>query len=245
MPKPCATKGTSPVVRNAIALAIAVAAVLAAPAARGQESLTSAAARLSWSATGAEALRALLKDNATVKRFLNEIDTGDPTGAGAIEAVKEYRLLDLWGDGQIELIALIDVSGRGFFNILEIVRLGPEGFVTPEVRGFQIEGLESTLKDLDGDGRYELVVPTLLEEYEGARPLATLEEVYVFNGQQYVKASGRFPQFYSEVVLPRLQRELAKLEATPETEMAAEERVLWRKKYQTEIAEATARISGK
>ena len=220
--------------------------ITAVGAAQVPESLAIPAARLSWSATGAQALRALLKDNATVKRFLNEIDTGgDPTAPDLIAKVKDYRLLDLWGDGQVELIAIIDVSGRSFFNILEIARLSPQGLVTRNVQGFEIEDLDSTLKDLDGDGRCELVVPELLEPYEGGRPLATLEEVYVFDGQWYVKASSKFPEFYNDVVLPRLQTALAKLNATPDTEISPEHRLPWRKKYEKEIDAALAHIAGK
>lgn len=219
------------------------------------------AQQIQWTADNASALQRLFNNARVVRTFLNEIaGEGDAREPGMIGGdVKEYQFIDLNKDGRLELVALADVSGRGFYNNLEIVYSRPDapppidpltfefrGFVLKNIDGFGVDTLASTLKDLDGDGRFEFLVPEPLEQYQGAaKPVAVLPEVYRWNGHDYEKASARYPTYYRNVVLPRLERELRELDSISDDTLKAsdkQERRLKRDKVVKEIAAAHARM---
>jgi hypothetical protein len=92
------------------------------------------------------------------------------------------------------------------------------GFVIRELSGFDVGDLNAVLRDLDRDGTYEIVMPQLLGGFEGAsRPQATIPEVFSWKDGDYAKVSARYPEFYREEVLPRLERQLQRLEELPPT----------------------------
>jgi hypothetical protein len=240
------------------ALVAAVALLLAAgPAARTQEPVTRAALGVSWAAE--DELRALFKDASTVKGFLNEIaNGGDLAVPDMIGDVEEFRIVDLDRDGWLELVALVSGTGRNLSTNLEVVFHRPsraqppdrlatefEGFVMRELSGFDVGDLNAVLRDLDKDGAYEIVMPQLLGPYEGAaRPSATMPEIYAWNGADYAKVSAKFPKFYRDEVLPRLERELQNLKGLPEANTNAGKAELRarREKCLREIAEARRRV---
>jgi hypothetical protein len=71
-----------------------------------------------------------------------------------------------------------------------------------------------------------------------------MPEVYAWNGNEYTRVSARFPAFYLNEVVPRLERELQKLEALHEPNVNAGKAELRarRQKYLREIAEARKRM---
>jgi hypothetical protein len=230
----------------------------AAPAARVQEPVTRAALGVSWAAEAD--LRAFFKDARTVKSFLNEIaNDGDLTAPDIID-VDEFRIVDLDRDGLFELVALVSGTARKLSTNLEVVfhrpsgaqpvdRLATEfkGFIMRELTGFDIDDLNAVLRDLNNDGTYEIVMPELLGPYEGAaRPSARMPEIYAWNGADYAKVSAKFPEFYRDEVLPRLERELEKLEAPePNANAGQTELRARRERYLREIAEARKRVPQK
>jgi hypothetical protein len=221
------------------------------------------ARQLQWSAAGQAGLRDFFTDVHVVRTFLNEIQTGgDGSEPGTFAAVKEYRFVDLDNDGWLELVALVDVSGREFFNSIEIVHQSPaargprdrlareyEGFALETVHGFEIDSLDAALKDLDNDGRYEIVVKDLVGAYQGTtRPNAVIPEIYGWTGDRYEKTSSRFPAYYRQIVLPELERALQNANAIPEATLNPPERNqlrLERAKYAAEIAAVRARLGEK
>jgi hypothetical protein len=243
------------------AIVAAVALLFATgPAARAQEPVTRAARDVSWAAEAA--LRALFKDAATVRRFLNEIaNDGDLTAPDIIGEVEELRIVDLDRYGWLELVALVSGTGRKLSTHLEVVFHRPsgahpadrlatafDGFVLRGLNGFDVESLAAVFRDLNQDGTYEIVMPQLLGAFEGAtRPQATMPEVHTWNRGDFAKVSARHPEFYRDEVLPRLERELQKLEALPEPNANAEKAELRarREKYRREIAEARRRAPQK
>lgn len=65
------------------------------------------------------------------------------------------------------------------------------------------------VNDLDGDGQMELVVPTLIGEYQGADTEAVIvPRVYAIQGAGYTEASRNFKRHYREVVIPQFQSRL-------------------------------------
>jgi hypothetical protein len=95
---------------------------------------------------------------------------------------------------------------------------------------------------------YEIVMPQLLGAFEGtARRQATMPEVYAWHRGDFATVSASYPEFYRNEVLPRLQRELQKLEALPEPNANAEkaESRARRENCLREIAEARKRAPQK
>src|SRR4051794_7615856 len=178
----------------------------------GQELVTAAASATNWSS--ASALNSLFKDRARVKRFLNEvINEGDLSGPTFVEKVYEYRFVDLNADGWLELVAL--VGGGRLSTGLEVVFQTPggvplpdrltttyEGFVMRELVGFDVPAdLNQVLRDLDGDGTYEIVMPQPLGG-EGAsggpRLPAEISEVFAWKDGDCANVSTRYPEFYRD-----------------------------------------------
>lgn len=239
-------------IRSIVAAVVAVLTLACVKSANAQShaSIARAASQVTWSDPSIDELRRLFRDAATVKEFLHQLDTrGSRMAPEIIADVREYKLLDLAGDGRVELVAVVDITGRAFFNNIEIVYSRPTGFVVRELRGFDIQSLDRSLVDLDRNGALEILVPQPLEPYQGGtiRP-ATLVEIYAWNGQEYEKASGRFPSYYSDVILPPLQRELARLEQSSEdglTTIEREKRRQLQATYRSEIDAAKRRIAEK
>jgi hypothetical protein len=221
-----------------------------------------AAKGINWTSTSA--LNAIFKDETDVKRFLNEFVnagvTSGPAFIGNVVAnVYEYRFIDLNGDGWLELVAL--VGGDRPWTGLEIVFQTPggvplpdrltttyEGFVMRELARVDVSDLNEVLRDLDGDGTYEIVAPQPLGELVGAsRPQAQIPEVFAWKDGNYVNVSARYPQFYRDEVLPRLERQLQVLEALPGPADASERaaRRADRENVGREIAEARKRAMQK
>ena len=205
----------------------------------------------------------VIKDKAGVKRVLNEVgDEGDPSGPTLVEKVYEYRFVGLNTDGWLELVALVG-GGRPSTG-LEIVLQTPggvplpdrltttyEGFVMRELVGFDVPAdLNQVLRDLDGDGTYEIVMPQPLGG-EGAsggpRLPAEIPEVFAWKQGDFANVSARYPEFYRNEVLPRLERQLQMLETLPGAADPSDraDRRADRERVVREIAEARKRAAHK
>ena len=239
------TRRIVPVVLVVVALGLPGSALKAQ-----NQSLAQAASQLSWSPRNLAALRALFRDSNSVKEFLHQID-GSASGMllNVIDGVKEYQLVDLAHDGWFELVALVDISGRGLYNNIMIVDSSPTGFVVREIHGFDIEDLDSVLIDLDGNGEMEIVVPQALEPDRGrATRTATMVEIYSWNRRGVEKVSGRFRSYYRDVVLPKLEHRLKESEQSPDAGITASERERRRQlqaTYRTEIDAVKVRLAAK
>lgn len=129
--------------------------------------------------------------------------------------VGEATFVDLDSDGRLELVVTLDHSGRGFFTTVMTIEQGPTGKLTHSkisTRGRTVEGLASRLRDVNRDGRIELVVQQYVDRYEGAvkSPEETL--VYAWSSHRFADASDKYPAFYRAEVVPALKAKLAALE---------------------------------
>jgi len=173
-------------------------------------------ADIAWNESNIERLRAF--DKAAVARLVADV-TGNISGHWPPEVkprdVGEFTWADLAGDGHYELVTTLDVNGRAFFNALMIYSRDSSGKVNSrEIRGWLIGDLNGVVRDLDGDGKQELVIPTELSS-RGWSPTAatpTWSAVYRLKDGKYVEASRDFPDFYDKEVLPKLQDQIAERE---------------------------------
>jgi hypothetical protein len=131
--------------------------------------------------------------------------------------VGEAYFVDLDKDANLELVATVDYSGRGFFNNVVVVWQQQDKFVWSETRnnGRSIENLSSHLIDANGDGRPELVLERFMDRYEGAQRVPTETIVYRWQTQGFKDDSDAFPQYYRTNIVPDLEKKLAKASAKP------------------------------
>src|SRR3972149_3552871 len=125
---------------------------------------------LAWNESNIETLRAL--DKAAVARLINQVQSGwfDISD----DNVGEFAWANL-GDKKYELVVTLDFSGRRFFNTLLIYNRDAAGNVnSQELHGWLLGDLGKVIRDLDGDGKDELVLPSELVRgsYGGGRPMA-------------------------------------------------------------------------
>jgi hypothetical protein len=160
---------------------------------------------MSWDHTNLPSLRSL--DKAAVARFINDNTTYSPVPLKPRD-IGEFTWADLAGDGRYELVTTIDVNGRAFFDALVVFWRNISGTVTyQEIRDRGIDNLDTVIKDLTGDGRDELVIPTVLIEYSTADTF-TWPAIYKLQGEHYVDASKDFATYYEKEVLPDLNAKI-------------------------------------
>ncbi len=129
--------------------------------------------------------------------------------------IGEFTWADLQGDGRLELVATMDVNGRAFFNALFVLWREPSGKVTSQeldgwtIRDLQkvIRDLQKVIRDLNGGGQDELIIPTVLFQYNTAATF-TWPVIYRLEKGKYAEASRDFPQFYEDQVLPKLEAQI-------------------------------------
>jgi hypothetical protein len=153
-----------------------------------------------WTASNVAELQAL--DRTAIEQFVNRVAGDDVQHA----TVGEFAWTDLAGDGRYELVVTADTTGRSFFDRLDVYRRDARGDVQVQsILGVGIRELATVIRDLDGDGKKELIVPSRLESQGPGGPLnptVVWPKVYRLRNAQYVDASRDFPTFYDEEIIP-------------------------------------------
>jgi hypothetical protein len=163
----------------------------------------------SWDTRNTDALSAFQK--ADVAQLFTDV-TGFALPVKSTD-IGEFTWADLQGNGRMELVATMDVNGRAFFNALFIFWRDSSGKVTTrEIDGWMISNLHVVIRDLNGDGRDELIVPTVLVQYNTAET-TTWPMVYRLEKGKYIEASREFSAFYDNEVLPKLNSEMSQYQA--------------------------------
>jgi len=136
--------------------------------------------------------------------------------ASALELnVCDFTFADLDADGQLELLASIDISGRHFCNLLTVVRKNGGNYEVQEIQTLGVQSVQGVYANLNGDGPKELLVPTALTPYLGAfAPQAQWTMIYGWNRSLLVDSSQQFVAHYQSSILPGLQQALADLQAS-------------------------------
>lgn len=167
-------------------------------------------AAIQWNRSNSEALRAF--DKTAVEGFVNELRGNDPLHVN----IGEFAWADLARDKQLQLVATEDLSGRLFFDYLAVYQRDQSGKVAYQwLSGSGIRDLSKVIRDLNGDGKDELVIPTTLASKDSGIWLPTSRTptwpaVYRLKDGKYVEASGDFPGFYNTDVLPQLDKEIGR-----------------------------------
>jgi hypothetical protein len=143
-----------------------------------------------------------------ISSFLTQLTESD-------EAIHlgDFKFFSPENDSEYDLAASIDESGRGFFNTIVIVRKLDKGFSYQTVQAWDVKSLDGLIKDVDGDRKKELLVPTGLTPYMGTRPVAVVPIVYGREKGIYVNKSANYSAYYRTEVVPLLQQKLDKLKS--------------------------------
>ncbi len=162
-------------------------------------------ADLAWNESNIETLRQFSKD--AIVRFISEVPGIDANVA--TNHIFYFAFADLVGDGKYELI-VTNSPGPCCTNLTIYWQDAPG-----RVRFESFAGggdLKKTIRDLNGDGKVELILYSYLgsDGYRGAQPTPMWPKVFRRRNGKYVEASRDFPDFYSDEVLPQLDKEISK-----------------------------------
>jgi hypothetical protein len=167
-----------------------------------------------WSASRQAELNASpdlrVQAQALLETLLPEADLVTPT-------VGEAYFVNLDADADLELVATVDYSGRGFFNHVVVVQehAGKFDWAQTKNNGRSIQDLPAHLIDANGDGAPELVLERFMDRYEGAQRVPVETVVYRWQANGFKDDSDAFAQYYRAKVIPELESRLAKATATP------------------------------
>ncbi len=158
-----------------------------------------------WNAANIDALRAL--DKAVISKFYDTVLEGLAEGVD----MGGLAWVDLAGDGKYELLV---TWVSKYWAHLDIFWQDAPGKL--RVQSFDGAGIDpaQAIKDLNGDGKQELIVGSKLDS--DARtpllptPVAYWPQVYRLRNGRYVEASGDFPSYYTKL-LPRLEKRVRRL----------------------------------
>lgn len=165
---------------------------------------TAGQAQIPWDESNIRTLKALTK--ADIANILNAV----PGNAKDLtpDRIDQFRFADLEGNGKYEL--LLTESGPCSSYVMIFQQIGgghvyPQGF-------FGGANLKTAIRDLNGDGKDELVIyrPLVLHS---CIDVTTWPAVYRLHKGKYVEASRDFPNYYDDEVLPELARRIGETRA--------------------------------
>jgi hypothetical protein len=160
-------------------------------------------ASVAWTKSNLDVLRTF--DKSAVEDLANRMQED-----GMHADIGEFAWIDLAGDKRCELVMRLDLSGRAYFDYLVVYWRSPTGRLTRDwIEGAELPSLDNIVRDLDGDGKDELIVPSGIDEHDPRGytwgPSGLWPKVYHLRNGRYVDGSRKFAKFYDEEVLPQLQ----------------------------------------
>jgi hypothetical protein len=201
-------------------LSITITASFIATLSNAQDPTLAGVEAIEWVDSSSAQLKALLSNTDVVSKLANQLGPPEDFREAVPEYVGEFRVVDLNDDGQLELVCTTDVSGRAFYTTLVVIfqQRGRLARAAVSTHGANMLNLGSRIVDLNHDGRKEVIVPQLMEEYQGYRSVAELPDIYRFEHGALVKANLEFRAYYRETLIPQLKQKLKALQNEPKTD---------------------------
>jgi hypothetical protein len=165
-------------------------------------------------------------DRAAVTAFMNKIFDSEGMGGLSPLELMEFRWVDLAADGRCELVftrwgAAVTAINIEWQDSSQAIA-GDAILVTRDLsRDWQKKIFKSSIRDMDGDGKKEIIVSSYLDPEGRLGADAAWPQVYRLQGEKYVPASKDFPEFYDREILPDLDKEIAETPQAEETRVAA------------------------
>ncbi len=156
-------------------------------------------------------------DKASIAALINSpYSPEDPGLALKPNEILQFRWADLDGNGGCELVMMLRY-GPNFGTIAIVWKDHNQTFLGEA-------NLDTAIKDLNGDGRKEIVLHSYLDlggnrAATGVTPV--WPQVYRLKDEKYIPASKDFPGFYETEILPKLDKEIAQTPYPGEEAVAA------------------------
>jgi hypothetical protein len=174
---------------------------------------------------------------ADIEKFVNQVLCDDMKDCAPVK-VREFAWADIEGKGKYALIDVWNTGGRaegvGIYQKNSSAKVQQDdGELTPaipgyttqsiDVDGYANEVLTNAIRDLNGDGKKELIVSSGfgLGRSMAETPLAQWPKVYRWQDGHYVEASRQFQGFYDKEVLSPLEEKISTLQKKLDTEAEA------------------------
>jgi hypothetical protein len=178
---------------------------------------------LRWDQSNIASLRSF--DAAAVATFVNEqqrqegLPPGVPPEVFTARDVDGFGWADPAGNAHYEL--LVGSLGPCARSVTIYSQDGSGSVKTAQVLS-DFADLKTAIRDLNGDGKDELIVQKTLVEYNCAQ-VTTWPAVHRFDNGKYVEASRDFPKFYDDEVLPELNAQISRYQTKAKNGNGAQE----------------------
>lgn len=219
---------------GAVSIAVIVSAVMIRAASR-QPQTTVDLSTVLWRGADAELDVLNQLDSSTVRDFVFRViqTSGESQAFYTSDGVSnfligDFKFVDMNRDGNIQLVASIDVAGRPFFNWVGVVGQVNGRFSFDRVPSWgERHDFDRELRDLDGDGTLELLakdrwadvddasVPDSLRDSSGVSvlPDSAWINVLQWNNGTLRNVNEKFSRFYQAEYIPTIQRALSTIDA--------------------------------
>jgi len=209
--------------------------------------------RVSWNQQSLPELEKLIPDQKAAQQFATAVLMAEPhTEPDSVykldvdmEVVADYRFVDLKGDGSVQFVCLLDITGRRRPTILMAVENDHGHPKTADVTGGEgglgLGYLSAILRDIRHNGRNEVVLSLALEPFAGIMPTPYMEHIYLYRDGQFVPSDREFLDYYRNQALPERREELNELLMhSPPRDADPEQREYYRKSVEAKQTEIEA-----
>lgn len=146
-----------------------------------------------------------------VTAFLNFISNNSLT----INQIGDFRFFKSDVASNPTLIVTVDDSGRGYFNEIYLIQRSPAGFASQDLQTHNLKKLESAIRDLNADGKQELIIPKPITTHVNADiGIASYLAIYTYVSGRWADRSSSYSTFYRENVVPNLKQQLAEIKTS-------------------------------
>lgn len=211
-------------IKNTLGAIVTIGLTAIATQVSAAQSIVDKVTGFEWTASNYNRLQALLTSSSVTDLVNRQLGSAEVPAT-----VGEFRLVDLNNEGKLELVCTADFSGRGFFTTVAVLSMRNGKVTASQVstNGASMEGLDSHLVDLNHEGKQELLIPRLIDQYAGAKPVAMFTDVYKWQDGALVQSDKQFRNYYQEQRLPavtaKIQDARAALTQNPVNARAAAE----------------------
>jgi len=114
--------------------------------------------------------------------------------------VHDFLVTDLNNDGTKEIVATINAHCSGDSIGILVVYRRNDVKVMAQYFDTHWGHLKHDIKDIDGDGSFEIITKNVLAESTGHVTCVQWPRIYKWDGQGYTEASRDFPEYYRKIV---------------------------------------------
>jgi len=210
--------------------------------------------KVNWNKQSLPELKRLIPDQKAAQQFATEVMLQEPhTEPDYIyrlgvseEVVVEYEFVDLKGDGSVQFVCLLDITGRDRPTELMTVENDhghpKTAYLTGGEGGLGLGHLSGIIRDIKHNGRNEIMLSLALAPFGGvAAPTPYLEHIYVYQDGKLVPSDHEFRDYYANELLPQRRQELNDLlQHSPGPDASPEDRAYYQKSVDAKKKEIAA-----